>query len=255
VTITRQPNAIMHSDATSTREQVQSTKSYSDSQVIRNRVVKYLEIALIEDDSPELVRDTDRVDNYGEVFTPNWLVKQMLDYMPNDPVADLNKSALDPSCGNGQFLTEGLRRKLVTAARLFADSLDYEQYQYNCLRALSKIYGIDINADTAGEARRRMATIVFKAYEAVTSNKPGIYFSVIVEHILHKNIVVADFLADSYCLIEWIPHEKYLFERKIWPANVIFSKKSQRGTLFEDIVEPSEVLPPLHWKSIAGSEH
>ena len=246
----------MSPETTLTEDLPQTACGQSEVQAIRNRVKKYLETALIENDSPVLVRDTDRVDSYGEVFTPNWLVKQMLDYMPGDPVADLNKSALDPSCGNGQFLTEALRRKLVTAAKLFADSLDHEQYLFNCLRALSKLYGIDINADTTTEARERMAAIVFKAYEAVIGSEPGFDFSRSVKYILRTNIVVGDFLAENYSLVEWIPRSKTLFERKVWPAEVIFSKKSHRGTLFQEIIEPSKTLPPVHWRAIvSGSEN
>ncbi len=228
-------------------------RKQSDAQAIRNRVTNYLETALDEDDSPILVRDKDRVDNYGEVFTPHWLVKQMLDYMPGDVVADLNKSALDPSCGNGQFLTEALRRKLVTAAKLFAESLDHGQYQFDCMRALSMLYGVDINADTAAEARGRMAGIVSKAYEAVVGSKPDIDFDCAVKYILQINIVVGDFLADNYSLVEWIPHSETSFERRVWPAQVILSKKHQQGTLFQEMLEPSEILPPVHWRDITAS--
>ncbi|MCY4673581.1 MAG: hypothetical protein OXD43_07455 [Bacteroidetes bacterium] len=114
----------------------------------------------------------------------------MLDYLPGDPVADLSKSTLDPSCGNGQFLTEALRRKLVIATKLFADSLDHEQYEFDCMRALSKLYGIDINADTTKEAYERMAAIVFKAYEAVVGSEPEVHFNRAVKFILQTNVVV-----------------------------------------------------------------
>ena len=222
----------MYPETTLTKDSPQTTRAQSDAKEIRDRVSKYLETALVEDDSPVLVRDADRVDHYGEVFTPNWLVKQMLDYLPGDPVADLSKSTLDPSCGNGQFLTEALRRKLVMAAKYFADSLDNEQYEFDCMRALSKLYGIDINADTANEARERMASIVFKAYEAVVGSAPEINFNRAVKFILQTNIVVGDFLAENYSLVEWIPRGEHSFERKVWPAEVIFSKKpSARNTL------------------------
>lgn len=245
----------MYPEATITTDPPQVSGSKSKAKKIRERVSKYLETALVEDDSPVLVRDTDRVDHFGEVFTPNWLVKQMLDYLPGDPVADLSKSTLDPSCGNGQFLTEALRRKLVTAAKLFADSLNHEQYQFDCMRALSKLYGIDINADTAEEARARLATIVFKAYEAVVGDEPEVSFSRSATFILQTNIVVGDFLDENYSLVEWIPHSGHSFERKVWPAEVIFSKNRQQGTLFEEMFEPSKILPPTHWAAItAGSE-
>ena len=232
----------------------QTACKQTNAQTIRSRIKVYLKTALVEDDPPVLVRDTDRVDNCGEVFTPNWLVKQMLDHMPNDPVADLDRSALDPSCGNGQFLTEGLRRRLVTAANLFADSLDHEQYQFDCLLALSKLYGIDINADTAAEARERMNAIVIKAYNAVVGADLPTDFSRAVKHVLHTNVIVGDFLAGDFSFTEWIPHDEGAFERKIWPAEAIFSREEQTGTLFQDIAEPSETLPPVHWRAIAGTE-
>ena len=242
----------IYPETTLTKDPSKTTRARSNVKKIRDRVSNYLETALVEDDSPVLVRDTDRVDNYGEVFTPNWLVKQMLDFLPGDPVADLSKSALDPSCGNGQFLTEALRRKLVTAAKLFADSIDHEQYEFDCMRALSKLYGIDINADTAKEARARMAAIVFKAYEAVVGGKPTVSFNRAAMFILQTNIVVGDFLVENYSLVEWIPHTEYSFERKVWPAEVICSKNRQKGTLFEEIFEPSKILPPAHWSVIAA---
>ena len=227
----------------------------STAQVIRSRVEDYLLTALVEDDSPQLVRDSVRVDNYGEVFTPNWLVKQMMDQMPDDPIAELNKSALDPSCGNGQFLTEALRRKLVTTAKNYADSLDHEQYQFDCLRSLSKIYGVDINADTAAEARTRMETIVLKAYQAVNDSEPPTDFVKVVQFILHANIIVGDFLKENYIFIEWIPHHEHSFERKYWPADVISLRNRQKGTLFEEICEPSKIIPPIHWRSIIGDNN
>ncbi len=245
----------IYPETTVTKDSPQTTRAQTNVKEIRDRVNKYFETAFVEDDSPILVRDTDRVDHYGEVFTPNWFVKQMLDYLPGDPVADLSKSALDPSCGNGQFLTEALRRKLVTAAKLFADSLDREQYEFDCMRALSKLYGIDINADTTKEARERMAAIVFKAYEAVVGNEPEVHFKRAVKFILQTNIVVSDFLSENYSLVEWIPRNEHSFERKVWPAEVICSKNRQKGTLFEEILEPSQALPPAHWSAIAaGSE-
>ncbi|MCY4224742.1 MAG: N-6 DNA methylase [Bacteroidetes bacterium] len=227
----------------------------STAEVVRSRVRDYLLTALVEDDPPQLVRDSDRVDNYGEVFTPNWLVKQMMDHLPDDPIAELNKSALDPSCGNGQFLTEALRRKLATTAKNYAESLDQKQYQFDCLRSLSKIYGVDINADTAAEARTRMEAIVLKAYQAVNDSEPPYDFVLAVQCILRANIIVGDFLKENYTFIEWIPHHEHSFERKYWPAEVISSRNKQKGTLFDEICEPSKIIAPMHWRSIIGDKN
>lgn len=244
----------MYSEATLTGNSSNAATKHVGSQVIRDRVQKYLETALVEDDTPALVRDADRVDDYGEVFTPNWFVKRMLDFMPGDPVADLDKSALDPSCGNGQFLTEALRRRLVTAAKVFAESLEPEQYQFDCLRGLSKLYGVDINADTAAEARRRMAQIVFNAYGAVLASEPQRDFSRLVEYILRTNIIVGDFLAENFSLVEWIPYNGDAFARKVWPMDVLTSRNAQKNPLFHDVLEPAETFSPVHWRAIVGSK-
>jgi len=245
----------MSSEATLFADFPSMFEEKSTAQVIRSRVENYLLTALVEDDSPQLVRDSDRVDNYGEVFTPNWLVKQMMDHMPGDPIAEINKSALDPSCGNGQFLTEALRRKLATTAKVYADSLDQEQYQFDSLRSISKIYGVDINADTAAEARERMKTIVLKAYQAVNDTEPPDDFVRAVQSILRANIIVGDFLKEDCTFIEWIPHHEYLFERQYWPADVISSRSKQKDTLFDEVGEPSKIIPPMHWRSIVGDTH
>ncbi len=66
----------MYFGATLTGDCPRATTEQVDSQVITDRVQRYLDIALVEDDIPALVRATDRVDNYGEVFTPNWSVNR-----------------------------------------------------------------------------------------------------------------------------------------------------------------------------------
>ena len=57
-------------------------------------------------------RDKVRVKATGEVFTPTPLVQEILDQL--DPVlfTDPAKTFIDPSCGDGQFLSEVLIRKL-----------------------------------------------------------------------------------------------------------------------------------------------
>lgn len=83
----------MYSEVALIGDCLRATTKQVDSQVIRDRVQRYLDIALLEGDTLALVRDTDRVDSYGEVFTPNWFVKQMLNLMSGDPGADLTQTS------------------------------------------------------------------------------------------------------------------------------------------------------------------
>lgn len=54
----------------------------------------------------QILKSQERTKSTGEVFTPNILVEEILDKIPIDP----NKTFLDNSCGNGQFLIGILKR-------------------------------------------------------------------------------------------------------------------------------------------------
>ena len=53
-----------------------------------------------------------RVKQTGEVFTPPALIKEMLDRLPAEVWANPNKTWLEPSAGDGNFLVEIKRRLL-----------------------------------------------------------------------------------------------------------------------------------------------
>ena len=57
-------------------------------------------------------RKKSRVKATGEVFTPTPLVQEILDRLPAELFTDPTKTYLDPSCGDGQFLSEVLIRKV-----------------------------------------------------------------------------------------------------------------------------------------------
>lgn len=87
-------------------------------------------------------RDRLRVKATGEVFTPTLLVQEILDQLPKDVFVDSSKTFLDPSCGDGQFLSEVLIRKIENGST-------FEQ-------ALSTIYGVDLMQDNVDLCRERL---------------------------------------------------------------------------------------------------
>lgn len=96
-----------------------------------------------------LIKSKERARKYGEVYTPEWLVKDMCDLLPSDAWDSIGRTFLEPACGNGNFLVEILSRKL----ELCKDVTD-------CMAALNSIYGIDILSDNVEEAKKRMLDIV-----------------------------------------------------------------------------------------------
>ncbi len=93
----------------------------------------------------KLIKSRKRVEDFAEVYTPSWLVKDMCDLIPQEIWNDINKTFLEPACGNGNFLAEILSRKFKLC----------DTYR-DGLRALRSITGIDIQADNVEETKERL---------------------------------------------------------------------------------------------------
>lgn len=87
-------------------------------------------------------RDTLRVKQTQEVFTPTAMVQELLDQLPQEIFSDPNQNYIDNSCGDGQFLSEALIRKVE-------NGIDFET-------ALSHIYGVDMMQDNIELCRQRL---------------------------------------------------------------------------------------------------
>lgn len=124
----------------------------------------------------KLTKSAERVRKYGEVFTPDHIVKKMCDELPAE-AWEIGKTILEPSCGNGNFLVEIYRRKL-----------EHCKSASQAVQALASIYGVDILPDNVQESRNRLLMMFRERYPS----KDG--FTATVIEILNRNIVCADFL-------------------------------------------------------------
>lgn len=107
-----------------------------------------------DDFEPErLVKSSQRVRDLGEVFTPAQTVDEMLDLFPEE-VWSVHpaKTMLEPSVGNGNFVSAILSRKLtivdeaLEVGKLPAGN-DQRAAEFHALEALSSIYGVDISEE------------------------------------------------------------------------------------------------------------
>ena len=92
-------------------------------------------------------RDKLRIKQTAEVFTPTPLVQEMLDKLEKENptlFSDSTKTFLDNSCGDGQFLSEVIIRKM-------------ERSGCTLELALLTTYGVDIMEDNVNECRKRLA--------------------------------------------------------------------------------------------------
>lgn len=110
---------------------------------------------------PEQIKSKQRVADHGEVFTAEREVKAMCDLVAQE-CDRIDSTFLEPACGDGNFLTEILARKLATVKKRYGSSpYDYERY---AILALSSIYGVDILADNAAHCRERLFAQWDEAY-------------------------------------------------------------------------------------------
>ena len=92
-----------------------------------------------------LIKSADRVKDVGEVFTPKHIVDLMLDQPEiSAKVNDLTATFLEPSAGEGAFLTEILTRKMQVALE---GSTSVDNYEDRILLGLASLYGIELMED------------------------------------------------------------------------------------------------------------
>lgn len=106
----------------------------------------------------------------GEVFTPTTLVDEMLDKLPKEVFTE-NKTFLDNSCGNGQFLFNVLKRKMANG--------------FTHVQSLKTIYGCELDKKNALECKKRLL---------LASKRP----SKTAVEILNNNIICADALDENH---------------------------------------------------------
>ncbi len=100
----------------------------------------------------KLTKSKERVKKFGEVFTPIWLVNEMLDNVEQEnPEAfkDVTKTFLEPSCGTGNFVVEIYRRKLNHVKN------DRKQAE----EALRSVWCIELLPDNMATCRERVKEV------------------------------------------------------------------------------------------------
>ena len=94
----------------------------------------------------------ERVKKYGEVFTPEWLVKDMCNMLQDNAEGEVfspEKTFLEPSCGTGNFLVEILARKL-----------ERSKTDEDILTSLNSIYGVELLPDNVEVCRKRLLDMI-----------------------------------------------------------------------------------------------
>jgi len=112
------------------------------------------------------IKSKERVQQHGEVFTPDSIVNDMLDAVDesfgksvDNAWEYIDRTYLEPACGNGNFLLRILDRKLAVVKTLSEDD-----WELGLIRAVTSIYGVDIQKDNVIESRARMLKLIKEGY-------------------------------------------------------------------------------------------
>lgn len=139
----------------------------------------------------EQIKSRERVSAHGEVYTAEREINAMLNLVKNE-TERIDSRFLEPACGNGNFLSSILSRKLAVVSRLYAKNKTL--WQYNSLIAIGSIYGIEILHDNVLECRERLYNQFYEIYKKKFSNAIDEDFCLSVRYVIDKNIVWGDAL-------------------------------------------------------------
>jgi hypothetical protein len=212
-----------------------------------------------------------RVTDHGEVFTAKREVSAMLDLVKQE-TERIESRFLEPACGDGNFLTEILERKLrVVESRYGKNQLEYERY---AVLAVTSVYGIDILADNVLQCRQRLFEIFNQHYTAQFKSSATDECRDSVKFILERNIIHGDALSlktpgdnpQPIVFSEWSPVNGSMIKRRDFtfsglipgflPSPELFPEPDLFSDLGENVFipKPQKDFPLTHFLKLGGQD-
>lgn len=190
-----------------------------------------------------LVKSRQRVADHGEVFTPRWLVDDILDLVKSE-TERIDSRFLEPACGSGNFLLPVLERKL-TAVRVRHGRSEFEKRHY-ALFALMCVYGIELLPDNVAECRENLGSALAK----FLGPSAGDEWRRAAEKVLSSNVVQGDALSmtdtagDAIVFPEWGYLGRGKYQRRDFRLDDLTQRSSASVGLFEAF-EEHEIFTPV----------
>lgn len=208
-------------------------------------------------EAQRLVKSKQRVADHGEVFTPAWMVEDMLDLVKHESER-IDSRVLEPACGSGNFLVPVLSRKFATVQARHGRS-EFEKRHY-ALLALMCVYGIELLEDNAEECRDNLAEL-FNAFLGIVATDE---WAIAARVVLGVNIVRGDALTMTLtdgtpiAFAEWGYLGKGKFQRRDFRYDELTQRSAweAEGSLFADLgadlFAPHATYPTMTVSDLAG---
>lgn len=181
----------------------------------------------------KLIKSKNRVQKYGEVFTPDWIVKKMLSEPSiQNKLHDIHATFLEPSVGEGAFVTEILHQKLT-----YVDEISNKSnWIKNTLWVIASIYGIELLDDNLIITKQNLVEVLSQHYQNFYQKKlsknTDLYKS--ARYIIDNNIVQGNTLkyttnsGDLIIFSEWIKRGDKVSQRQFTFKSLIESDNSNQ---------------------------
>lgn len=132
------------------------------------------------------IKSKERVAQHGEVFTAEREVNAMLDLVANECLRP-DSRFLEPACGDGNFLSAILKRKLAELRRKYKKSP--HDYEKQAIVAIGSLYGVDIMNDNVLACRERLFSIWDKEYTEHCKTEASDETREAAKFIISRNII------------------------------------------------------------------
>ena len=214
------------------------------------------------------VKSRQRIIDHGEVFTPPGLVNDMLDLVAHE-CERIDSRFLEPACGDGNFLAEVLRRKLLTVGK--KNARNREKWERDAILAVCSLYGIDLLADNISVCRERLLNIITESHAARFKVPLPEEAARTTAYILSKNIVQGDALTFRTPLdrpivfSEWSPINSTQLKRRDYSFEHLLNHNLNHqmisstplfSDLDKDVYLPLSIqeFPPCHYLEVSQVE-
>ena len=210
------------------------------------------------------VTNRQRVIDHGEVFTPPVLVNDMLNLVAHE-CERIDSRFLEPACGDGNFLAEVLRRKLLTVSKRNAQKRD--KWERDAILSVCSLYGIDLLADNIAACRERLLKVVSDAHADRFKSPLPDDAAAASAYILSKNIVQGDALTmrtsgdQPIVFPEWSPINGSMLKRRDFAYDqLLIEAHISNLPLFSDVDKdvfvpiPVGEHPPCHYLKVLDAE-
>ena len=196
------------------------------------------------------IKGKERVENFGEVNTSAKEIDGILDMLVNE-VNRVDSKFYEPACGDGNFLTEILKRKINFIEAKYKKNKN--SFQRNLFLIVCNLYGVDILQDNIFICRERLLNIL---KDTCYRNLKNCSYEKLIDSmkfVISKNILWGDALTlervDSQTPIifsEWSFVNKNLVKRINYKLSSIVESEFILDTpLFSDLGEDVYMPSPV----------